>query len=380
MPLSGGAADKYGNRYEGRWTVKCMLDILDGKATGIHLERVGAEGVGFEFELYKGQITEYHQVKRQNSTSGRWLIGELKSNSVLANFLPKLRSPQNVCVFISTHSAHQIKELSDRANKSTSLFEYQQEFLRAKTWVDAFKEICETWSCNEIEAYNYLKRIRIETIGEEALREMLESKVAKVAHGNSENLIDVLAQFALDSVHQKLTLDDIWAHLQSRDFSRIPNSRDKDIEIIKFFRKCFDRSAFKDRFAKEGSSADMREAIEDTILAITTGDYFDRKRRSLHGGLDKEQLVNKEWHDTMEEIVSILEKINRRYQEAIDKGLIFVERRSDGQEVRDTHGNQVGDWIDASRNQVIEKFSKICVEAGIRPLKPLRDDTFPYYW
>jgi len=41
-----------------------MLDILDGKATGIHLEPVGADGEGFEYKLHKGQITEYHQVKR----------------------------------------------------------------------------------------------------------------------------------------------------------------------------------------------------------------------------------------------------------------------------------------------------------------------------
>ena len=29
MPLTGGATDKFGNRYEGLWTVRHILEILD---------------------------------------------------------------------------------------------------------------------------------------------------------------------------------------------------------------------------------------------------------------------------------------------------------------------------------------------------------------
>jgi hypothetical protein len=46
MPLSGGAADKFGNRYEGRWTVNCMTDVMDERADAIRLEPPGAEGEG----------------------------------------------------------------------------------------------------------------------------------------------------------------------------------------------------------------------------------------------------------------------------------------------------------------------------------------------
>ena len=38
MPLPGGASEKFGNRYEGRWTVMCMLDVMDGEADSIRLE------------------------------------------------------------------------------------------------------------------------------------------------------------------------------------------------------------------------------------------------------------------------------------------------------------------------------------------------------
>ena len=41
MPLPGGATDKFGNRYEGRWTVNCMIDVMDERADAIRLEPLG---------------------------------------------------------------------------------------------------------------------------------------------------------------------------------------------------------------------------------------------------------------------------------------------------------------------------------------------------
>ena len=47
MPLPGGAAEKFGNRYEGRWTVACLLDVMDEKSESIRLEPPGPEDQGF---------------------------------------------------------------------------------------------------------------------------------------------------------------------------------------------------------------------------------------------------------------------------------------------------------------------------------------------
>ena len=77
MPLPGGPTDKFGNRYEGRWTVACMVDILDDRADAIRIEPPGIEGEGVEFWLRKGSVYEYHQVKRQHSASGRWTLADL---------------------------------------------------------------------------------------------------------------------------------------------------------------------------------------------------------------------------------------------------------------------------------------------------------------
>ena len=77
MPLPGGAAEKFGNRYEGRWTVACLLDVMDERADSIWLEPPEPEGQGFEFWFTKQGIREYHQVKRQHST-GHWTHAQSK--------------------------------------------------------------------------------------------------------------------------------------------------------------------------------------------------------------------------------------------------------------------------------------------------------------
>jgi hypothetical protein len=74
MPLSGGATDKFGNRYEGLWTVDCMIDVIEeaiaatqaGKPSPNHLEidRVARE----VFELLQRVYVETESESRLRKT------------------------------------------------------------------------------------------------------------------------------------------------------------------------------------------------------------------------------------------------------------------------------------------------------------------------
>ena len=68
MPLSGGVSDKLGNRYEGRWTVACMIEVMDESADSIQLEETGKNT--FKFCLYRKGKLEYHQVISQSVGCG----------------------------------------------------------------------------------------------------------------------------------------------------------------------------------------------------------------------------------------------------------------------------------------------------------------------
>src|ERR1700730_3894602 len=117
MPLPGGPADKFGNSYEGLWTVNSMVEIIAGRALSIRIEPLGPEGEGVEFWLQRrADKREYHQVKRQHSGDGRWTLPVLNGKRVLAHFRTKLcEDGAASCVFVSMHAAYQLDELADRA-------------------------------------------------------------------------------------------------------------------------------------------------------------------------------------------------------------------------------------------------------------------------
>jgi hypothetical protein len=83
LPLRGGASDKAGNRYERRWIVLALLDVLAGDAEYIRIEYPGDAGHGAEFLLMRDGVREWHQAKRQRA-QGPWTIASLGSAGVLA--------------------------------------------------------------------------------------------------------------------------------------------------------------------------------------------------------------------------------------------------------------------------------------------------------
>jgi hypothetical protein len=219
MPLPGGATDKIGNRYESRWTVYCITEILAARADSIRLEPPGKEGEGIEFWLRKGQTYEYHQVKRQNSKSGHWSIADLERNGVLSHFFGKLQDPLATCHFVSTHSAFQIDELGLRARQAASWEEFRNEFLRAKEHLENFREICHKLQISEADAYEFLKRVFVHTIGESFLQRSVENRLEILVKGDSANVAAVLGQLILDEIHHELTTFDVHDYLNKRGYS-----------------------------------------------------------------------------------------------------------------------------------------------------------------
>jgi hypothetical protein len=221
MPLPGGETDKIGNRYEGRWTVYCMIDVMDEKATSIRLEKPGEDA--FEFFLSKNGNVECHQVKRQRSGLGRWTISALqdKKVQVLSDFWKSLSKPEVNCVFVSTQDAGELAELAQRARGATSWMEFERDFLN-KTLSSDFDTLCQKWgNCSETAAFEALKRVKVVTFGEDVLIEALENRIAALLEGNPKTIRIELAELALEKIHCELTAYDIWYYLlQERGYRR----------------------------------------------------------------------------------------------------------------------------------------------------------------
>jgi hypothetical protein len=278
MPLPGGATDKFGNRYEGRWTVACMIDVMDERADSIRLEPPGQEGEGVEFWLRRRDIREYHQVKRQHGANGRWSLADLKSKNILSHFWRKLSEPTAYCVFISSHAAFQLDELADRASRSASWQEFYREFLNAgrskiSEQFHNFQELCSQWNnCSEIEAYEALKRIKVKTVDEDTLRTIVESRLTALVEGEPATVADVLAQYALDKVHYELTAQDIWHHLENRDEPFRRREWSKDPHVLAAVQDANNRYLSPLRDAGIGSKIIPRDEAQTVLQKLASPD------------------------------------------------------------------------------------------------------------
>ncbi|WP_375495076.1 hypothetical protein [uncultured Nostoc sp.] len=213
MPLPGGETDKIGNRYEGRWTVFCMIDVMDEKADSIRLETPGEDA--FEFFVRRNGKLECHQVKRQKGGRGRWTLSALqdKQVQVLSDFWKSLSNPDVSCVFVSTQDADELGELANRARSAASWTEFERDFLN-KTQFGHFNTLRQKWrDCSEIAAFEALKRVSVETVGEDFLVSTIESRLAALVEGDPKTIRIELAELALERIHQELTAHDIWHYL-----------------------------------------------------------------------------------------------------------------------------------------------------------------------
>ena len=229
MPLPGGASDKSGLRYELFWTVRSFIYILEGNAKSIRLEPPGKAGKGIEFYLQTADGVEYHQVKRQKTGKGVWSLKDL--GRVLSHFCQRLTDLAATCVFISSHAAHPLDELADRARNAASWEEFQDACISFDSWSVHFRTLHECWqTSSEKDTYHYLKRIRVHTVDEDFLRELVQSRLDVLIDGHPATASDILSQWALDQVHQQLTASDIWEHLKSHRINKRNWAQDPDVQ------------------------------------------------------------------------------------------------------------------------------------------------------
>ena len=260
MPLPGGASNKFGNRYEGLWTVACLLDVMDDKSDSIRLEPPGPEGQGVEFWVAKQGIREYHQVKRQHHR-GNWTMSRLASEGILSNFATILQGDATRCVFVSMILAAQLKELSDNARSSKSWEEYHEIFLNSVQRRGDFSRIQSCFpGLPEREVYERLKRVDAESVSESFLRTTIESRASTLVNGEPATVVDILAELVLERVHHELSAIDIWNHLGSRGLSR--RHWDNDPHVLSTVEQANQRYITFLRSQAVGGAVIPREEVE----------------------------------------------------------------------------------------------------------------------
>lgn len=223
MPRPGGAASKYGHRYEDRWTASCAMRILAGEVSSIELEGANSE-IGFEFSLQTPMGREYHQVKRQRAGEGRWSLAALAEARVLESFRERLRSPEATCVFASAHAAHPLDELIDEAAKTKSWPSFEQALRSRLALKGHFEDLCQRWDSEGEWSWAALRRVQVATSDERLLADRLTLQAELYMRGPSQRAPAALIEILRDRVDQRLDAEDLWRELQNHGFT--PRDRD----------------------------------------------------------------------------------------------------------------------------------------------------------
>ena len=271
MASAGGLWDKLGNRYENRWTVFCMVDVMDEKADSISLEPPGIDGIEF-FLRRKGKL-EYHQVKRQISGDGRWTLSALENKKVqvLSNFWRNLIDPYVSCVFVSTQDADELQRLAMDARDAVSLTEFEQKYLNPTLSGD-FAKLLQKWgNCSRTDAYEALKRVKVQTVGENFLVNTVDNRLAALVEGDPETVRLELAELALNSIRNELTAHDIWHYLlEERGFRR--REWGKDPHVLAAVDKVND--CYLSRLHKQAIAGKVipRDEVDTIVARLTSSD------------------------------------------------------------------------------------------------------------
>ncbi len=228
VPAHGATAAKVGQRYEDRWTAHTILRVLKGEVDWVYLERIDSDETGFEFEVGVRDVIEHHQVKRQISGDSGWRLKDI--SAVLQAFRGKLEDPQAVCVFASGNSAQVLNDLSTDASNAVDWETFKRGVLSLNVRKGRFDELTRIWDTDELWVFSSLQRVRVATIGENELRDLLVLECELLLDGQTATAPGALIEILRDRINQRVTAVELWSDLQKVGFT--PNPWHDNPELV----------------------------------------------------------------------------------------------------------------------------------------------------
>lgn len=139
---------------------------------------------------------------------------------------------------------------------------------------------------------------------------------------------------------------------------QIRSPDDQDRKIIDVVTRAFDRPAFQDPINNEHGD-DFKQALEDTVHALNTGELIDRRSRhtfeSAHGG--RSDVLRDGWREALDDLYDEVALLRKTYAVAIKQGKIA----------------SISGYL-RSRDPVTEQFMNEHRQAIRAAMRQLRDD------
>ena len=214
-PRAGGEAAKFGERYEGRWTVWQVLAVLAGQAMSMVVEDEADLAVGAEFTLRRNDGSlEVHQVKRQPGLAASWSLRSLGDAGVLAAAAVHADAGRSFR-FVSTVRAPWLERLADAARRSedaAALVRIHADLADARQELDALAAP-DVWGSRE-RAWRILRVVGVSSLPEDELEAMNAAVVAVYLQGAAPSLMAVgLGDLVMKSLGLRLDAPTIHERL-----------------------------------------------------------------------------------------------------------------------------------------------------------------------
>lgn len=212
--MPGGPADKAGNRYEHRWVVLRISEMLEGRISRIRPEPPGRAGTGIELTLDEDGVTWGEQAK---DTTGNWTINKLSREGVLGAIKIQIGLGRSFR-FIASAAATDFGTLAERARQTESFAEYAETL--GKGLRDHLKSVAAEWQISKEDAWLMLRKVEVKHLPADALELIVATTLRRLYAGDPELIVGELRNFCEQRIHQSFAAPEVAAHLESKGFVR----------------------------------------------------------------------------------------------------------------------------------------------------------------
>lgn len=210
MPYElGGRADKEGNRYEIRYTVMKLLEVIEEKIDYVILEALGDDEQGVDLWIgNKNGTREGQQCKGRNGSEDSWTYGTANKKNIFGNWSTQLNRDSNIQVSLVTPIGFQLLEDLIKRAKNTSedekdFYDYQIKKSGVKLQLfyrDFMKSMqLDVENSQDIkQSIQYLNRIHFHQVPDSYLKEMIRQKISYLFVENEKQIYASFIEFIID--------------------------------------------------------------------------------------------------------------------------------------------------------------------------------------
>ncbi len=262
----GGIADKLGNRYEAKWLVRTLLDVVYGQAEWLVFEGLSEDFKGFEFSVSKNGVVEWHQTK-ENAPQGNWTLAALEKDGFLSAIKVRLQtSSSDRCVFVSQDNAKSLRTLTEKSKTAKTPDEFVKNLSNAQK-NDFDKLHQDYWKCSKGIAFASLQRIEIRIYPNKEIEEHINSHSDLYFGCGYDTSFPALREFLERNFNTKITTESVRECIRNHDTLML---KDWSLDSTVRERLADETLAYLNTYSPFGVGGEtiVRSQVKDVINAL----------------------------------------------------------------------------------------------------------------